>query len=588
MVKRVPLVNRVGFLAILTVVSVVFFASSTVAQTPTPASSGIRTTDSSLLGTVYTDLYDEVDDFWRQQFASIHLHYASPQITEVSRRTQTGCGYMGPLTQNAMYCPRSQEIILFPMYMDEHKEEFGDYSPIFILAHEWAHHAQHLASIPDPGGNAYELQADCLSGVFARHAERQGWLEPGDVSEALSTAESLGDDPFFSQDAPGAHGTYDQRRDAVMRGMLDGLPGCNFPGVGRSQPTVVPTRTIPTPLPTRAPLPPTPTRVPDWSGPLPPPRLPNAPLLSHVSCFDTVDSGSMGFSELVSRFSGFPDASDRLRNWGWQASAYRQFGCNGPPQGEAGWIDISVHGFSSASSAQQAADYFAAVRQDGTSLTRADGPGVGEYSVALTGPATNGTEFTIYASEGPWLVRVTGVSPVGSAPVANVREVATDVLNAQQTTERSDPPVIDSPPAVPSSVYLPSVPDVPHGGCFRTHSAGAIRSEDVAAAFSRTNAGAGVAETYGWQDGAWVVFTCSDPPPGRAKQLDVSIHQFRDPTAARQVASAVEDFQIPGANEACDCSVAGQFVVCVTAYADRGTPAADIRFVLNQVAAAVR
>lgn len=364
-----------------------------------------------------------------------------------------------------------------------------------------------------------------------------------------------------------------------MKGYGGGVEKCGLPGLSTGGPT--------TPAPTKTPKEPS---EPSTDGPLPSPRLPVTLPLPHASCFGIVADGPLTFSQLLDRFSGFPDASDRLQGWGWQASVYRQFGCDGPPEGEAGWIDISVHGFGSAGSAQEAADYFAAARMDGTLLTRADGPGIGDYSVALVGPATNGKEFTIYATRGPWLVRVTGVSPSG-IPFMDVRTVAGDVLNAQEVSGDPGGSKTGAPQAPPlraSSALLPSAPNLPHAACFSTQNSGPNRYQDVVAAFVRTGVGPDATETYGWQDGAWIVFTCGDPPPGRAKQIDISIHQFRDATAARQVASIVEDFQIPGVHESRDCGVAGQFVICVTGYSDSGTPAADVRFVLNQVLTGAR
>ena len=61
---------------------------------------------------------------------------------------------------------------------------------------------RHLASktrLSKKDGNALqvrmELQADCLAGVWARHADREkSILEPGDVEEAMNAASAIGDD----------------------------------------------------------------------------------------------------------------------------------------------------------------------------------------------------------------------------------------------------------------------------------------------------------------------------------------------------------------------------------------------------------
>ncbi len=40
----------------------------------------------------------------------------------------------------------------------------------------------------------FELQADYLAGVVARYMAERGYLEPGDLEEALSAASAVGDD----------------------------------------------------------------------------------------------------------------------------------------------------------------------------------------------------------------------------------------------------------------------------------------------------------------------------------------------------------------------------------------------------------
>ena len=54
-------------------------------------------------------------------------------------------------------------------------------------------------------------------------------LDPGDITEALSIAVISSDSPALPQDAPGAHGTNDDRVTAFMRGYLDGFIGCDLP-----------------------------------------------------------------------------------------------------------------------------------------------------------------------------------------------------------------------------------------------------------------------------------------------------------------------------------------------------------------------
>lgn len=564
--------------------------------TPTPVSFGFNGSTSRIGYAGNEDLViRKLNEFWTNEFSVRGKTYTPPTVVQVTSTLSTPCGPAYADEENAGYCARDATIYLFPKYMEKKRLSIGDYAPFTIIGHEWGHHVQALSDLLSADSKSIELQADCFSGAFMAYVEEQGLLDTGDFMEALTTQYGGGDDVLgLPVDTPNAHGTGEERLKAVVKGYGGGTPRCGLP-LDPARSTATPRPTVaPTPRPTATPTPrPTATPTPNpVIEPLPhPPLLPVELPLAHAWCFAVVDDGSMSFSQVLDRFSSIPDARTRLQDWGWQASAFRQFGCEGPPSGEAGWIEVNVYGFGSASAAWEAVDFFAAVRLDGSPLHYAEAPAVGDAAVALTGPAANGTEFTVYASEGSWLVRVTGVSPSGGPPVANVRDVAEDVLNAQQTSgDKSgpEPNLPQSPPMRPSSSYLPSFPDVPHADCFRTEGSGPNRYPDVVTAFTRTGAGPDAIETYGWQDGAWIVFKCGDPPPGRAKQIDISIHQFRDATAARQVVSIVEDFQTPGAHESRDCSVAGTLVICVTVYADSGMPAADVRFVLNQVVAAAR
>ena len=86
----------------------------------------------------------------------------------------------------------------------------GDFANAYVVAHEVAHHVQNELGILGPANRQrrqvsqsqaneisvrIELQADCFSGVWARHAERKfGSLERGDLDEALNAARAIGDD----------------------------------------------------------------------------------------------------------------------------------------------------------------------------------------------------------------------------------------------------------------------------------------------------------------------------------------------------------------------------------------------------------
>ena len=103
----------------------------------------------------------------------------------------------------------------------------------YVVAHEIAHHVQDelgiltqanriRAQVSEAESNAIsvriELQADCYSGIWARHAqERFGTIEPGDLEEAVNAAHRIGDDTLqrnagrVPMPHTFTHGTSEQR-----------------------------------------------------------------------------------------------------------------------------------------------------------------------------------------------------------------------------------------------------------------------------------------------------------------------------------------------------------------------------------------
>jgi hypothetical protein len=314
--------------------------------------------------------------------------------------------------------------------------------------------------------------------------------------------------------------------------------------------------------------------------------LPTVLPLPHASCFRIEDDGDLTFAQLLGRFDNSADAAGRLQSWGWQASAFRTFACDGPPRGEAGWIEIDLHLFADAASAQEAVDYFATVRAAGTTLLPGSPPAIGDHAAVLSGPATNGNEFTLYASQGPLLIRVTGVSPSG-IPFSDVLKVAQSILATQPGTLPSGP-APNPPPTVttaPAYAYLPSSPAVSYATCFSVIDDGTYSYSDIRSALGKTGMSESDIAALGWQDGAYRVFSCPAPPPGRASQLDVVIHRFRDVAAAQQVLPFMRGSYVPAASEVRHCGAAASLVVCVLGRSRSGSPLSDVDFVLQQILA---
>jgi len=111
------------------------------------------------------------------------------------------------------YCPRDQKVYIDLSFFEDLKNRFrapGDFAQAYVIAHEIGHHVQNLLGIADKvdtlrsrvgenQGNRLsvllELQADCLAGVWAYHADRsRRILEQGDIEEALNAASAIGDD----------------------------------------------------------------------------------------------------------------------------------------------------------------------------------------------------------------------------------------------------------------------------------------------------------------------------------------------------------------------------------------------------------
>jgi len=219
-----------------------FLQGGSVATAP----SGSNTLDDDQEAFVATILA-QTEDVWGAAFAARGARYEPPTLVLYTGGTSSACG-SAQATTGPFYCPADQRIYLdvdFFRVLERQVGASGDFAPAYVIAHEVAHHVQHLtgtlgrvnaarARESEAGSNALsvllELQADCYSGVWAQAATRALSLTDADIREALDTAARIGDDAL--QRAAGrevvpdsfTHGTSAQRQQLFFAGYRSGDP----------------------------------------------------------------------------------------------------------------------------------------------------------------------------------------------------------------------------------------------------------------------------------------------------------------------------------------------------------------------------
>jgi uncharacterized protein len=188
----------------------------------------------------------DTEDVWHDLFRRMGREYREPKLVLFSGGVRSACGFASEAT-GPFYCPEDEKVYLDLSFFRELQQRFhapGDFAQAYVIAHEIGHHVQKQLGIMDKVDALrrrvsdreehqlsvrLELQADFLAGVWAHHAQQMKHiLDPGDLEEALTAANAIGDDRLQKQ-AQGyvvpdsfTHGTSAQRVKWFRKGFETG------------------------------------------------------------------------------------------------------------------------------------------------------------------------------------------------------------------------------------------------------------------------------------------------------------------------------------------------------------------------------
>jgi len=172
--------------------------------------------------------------------------YQEPKLVLFTDAVDSACGFaqsaVGPF-----YCPSDNKVYIDLQFYKDLQDRFhapGEFAQAYVIAHEIGHHVQNLLGISDKVRSMQqgadkatannlsvrlELQADCLAGIWANHADRsRNIVEAGDIEAALRAASSIGDDRIQRQTqghvVPESftHGSSEQRVRWFKQGVATG------------------------------------------------------------------------------------------------------------------------------------------------------------------------------------------------------------------------------------------------------------------------------------------------------------------------------------------------------------------------------
>ncbi|WP_309640634.1 neutral zinc metallopeptidase [Flavobacterium sp.] len=199
------------------------------------------------MGELCATILADTEDIWKKVFEENGLTYENPKMVLFTSNVETGCG-SATAASGPFYCPADKKVYMDLAFFEELKSRFGaeggDFAIAYVIAHEVGHHVQNLLGTStrmrqlqegksEAEANklsvALELQADFYAGLWTHYDQKVNqMLEPGDIEEALSAANAVGDDAIQTKmqghvnPDSFTHGTSEQRMYWFNRGFKSG------------------------------------------------------------------------------------------------------------------------------------------------------------------------------------------------------------------------------------------------------------------------------------------------------------------------------------------------------------------------------
>lgn len=257
--RRVGGGTAVGGVGLLAILAIGYFLGIDVTPLLTdpgrgaPQGSAELTEEDRAAGEFVAVSLGYTEDIWTKEFKDqLNRRYNPVTLVLFKGATGSPCGSASGAT-GPFYCPGDKKVYLdtdFFTTMQDQLGAGGDFAMAYVVAHEVAHHVQDelgiLGQVNQLRGQVsqtesnqisvmIELQADCLSGVWARGVHEDfGAVEKGDFEEALNAARQIGDDTLQRNAGQRpmphtfTHGTSEQRARWFYTGLETGdLNACN-------------------------------------------------------------------------------------------------------------------------------------------------------------------------------------------------------------------------------------------------------------------------------------------------------------------------------------------------------------------------